>query len=222
MVLAMDQKGLRAGHFLALVGALLAVGSLWRPWYSVRFPPQFRELFTSNGQLGSDPGLFGQMARAVAGAIPSSVSVSGWEVLRGADVAIAVVAIGAAAVILAASGAISGMRVDGGLAARAASLGGAAVLGIALWHVAKKPAPAGVADWLHAEQGLWMAVAGGVAMLAGGVWAGAQLAGGTPARHDARAAPLATAFPPLTPDLPPVFAESAAGATASSVPPPQR
>ncbi len=221
MVLAMDQKGLRAGHFLALVGALVAIGSLWRPWYSVRFPPQFRELLSSSGQLGSDPGLFGQMARAMAGALPSSVSVAGWEALSGADVAIAVAAIGAAAVIVAATGAIAGLRVDAGLAARAASAAGATVLVLALWHVVDKPGPGQAADWLHVEQGLWLAVAGGGAMLLGGLWAGAQPAGETPVRRDPRAAPLTGAFPPLTPELPLVFAETAAGATASSVPPPR-
>lgn len=208
----MEQKGLRTGHFLALIGALVAVGSLWRPWYSVRFPPEFRELFSSDGRLGGDPGLFGQLARGMAAAIPSSVSVSGWEALKGADVAIALVAIGAAVVILAASGGISGLRVDAGLAARAATAAGLTVLVLALWHVADKPGPGQAADWLHVGSGLWMAVVAGALMLGGGLWAGAQLATETPQR-DASTTPLNTAFPPLTPDLPPVFAES-------SVPPP--
>jgi hypothetical protein len=224
----MEQKGLRLGHFLALVGALVAVGSLWRPWYSVRFPPEFRDLFAGGGQLGSDPGLLGRLARGMAAAIPDSVSVTGWEALKGADVAIAVVAIGAAAVIVAATGAISGMRVDANLAGRAASLAGSVVLAVAAWHIVKKPgggAPAGVADWIGVESGLWMAVAGGAAMLGGGLWAGAQQAKAHPYRHPvmpAAAGTLNDAFPPLTPDLPPVFAATAAaGATGSSVPPPR-
>ncbi|HET6505497.1 MAG TPA: hypothetical protein VFG42_01795 [Baekduia sp.] len=220
----MEQKGLRAGHFLALVGALIAVGSLWRPWYSVRFPPELREMLGAGGPLGSDPGLFGQMARTVAGSIPDQVSVSGWEVLNGADVGITVLAIGVAAVILAASGAISGLRVDAGLAARAASLAGLGVLALAVWHVVHKPVPGQVADWLHVEQGVWMALVGGAAMLGGGLWAGAQpAAGGATARGtgSSGSAPLNTAFPPLTPDLPPVFAEPVGGTAAvSSVPPP--
>jgi hypothetical protein len=211
----MEQKGLRLGHFLALIGAPAAVGSLWRPWYSVRFPPEFREMFSGGGQLGRDPGLFGQLARGMAAVIPDSVSVSGWEALRGADVAVAIVAIGAAAAILAASGAISGLRVDSGLAARAASAAGTTILGLALWHVVKSPGEGPAADWIHPASGLWLAVGAGAAMLGGGLWASAQLA--TDATHAPRAATttptLNTAFPPLTPDLPPVFAES-------SVPPP--
>jgi hypothetical protein len=211
----MEQKGLRMGHFLALIGALVAVGSLWRPWYSVRFPPEFRDMLSGSGPLGGDPGLLGQLARGMATAIPDSVSVSGWEVLNGADVAVAIVAIGAAAAILAASGAIGGLRVDAGLAARAASAAGTTILVLALWHVIRKPGSGPASDWLHVEQGLWMALGAGAAMLGGGLWASAQLATDatlTP-RATTTAPTLNAAFPPLTPDLPPVFADS-------SVPPP--
>jgi hypothetical protein len=224
----MEQKGLRTGHFLALVGALVAVASLWRPWYSVRFPPEFRELFSSHGQLGSDPGLFGQLVRGMAAAIPDHVAVSGWDALKGADVTLVVSAVVVLAAVLAASGAIAGVRADGQLAARTASVAGAVVLAVAAWHVVKKPgggAPAEVADWIHVESGLWMALAAGAAMLGGGLWAGAQLAGEHPYRHPimpSAAGPLNDAFPPLTPDLPPVFAEAHAGAAGSSVPPPPR
>jgi hypothetical protein len=219
----MEQKGLRLGHFLALAGALLAVGSLWRPWYSLSIPPAVRELFSANGEIGSDPGLFGQLARGFAAAIPGSVSVSGWEVLNGADVAIAIVALAVVAAVLAASGAIGGLRVDAGLASRAACAAGTLVLVLAVWHVVDKPGADQASEWLHPEQGLWMALAGGVAMLAGGLWASAQLTAEATATGRPTPAPstLNAAFPPLTPDLPPVFAETAAGTAGSSVPPPR-
>jgi hypothetical protein len=221
IVEAMEQKGLRLGHFLALAGALVAVVSLWRPWYRVEFPPELRDLFSSGGRLGSDPGLFGELVRGMAAAMPSSVSVSGWEALKGADVTIAVVAIGAVAVILAASGAVSGMRVDAVLAARAATLAGVAVLVVAVWHVVKMPGEGAASDWIHAASGLWMAIGGGAAMLGGGLWAGADLATPTGRPSASASGSLNTSFPPLTPDLPPVFAERPIGATASSVPPPR-
>jgi hypothetical protein len=220
----MEQKALRLGHFLALAGALAAVGSLWRPWYSVRLPAEVRELFGADGQLGSDPGLFGQLARGIGAAIPGSVSVSGWEVLEGADVVIAVVAAGVAVAVLAASGAIAGLRVDAGLAARVACAAGALVLVLAAWHLVDRPGGDQAAQWLHAEQGLWIALAAGAAMLGGGVWASAQVTvGTTTATGPATSATpsLNAAFPPLTPELPPVFAETAGGAAGSSVPPPR-
>jgi hypothetical protein len=215
----MEQKGLRTGHFLALAGALLTVASLWRPWYRVEFPPEFRDLFSSGGRLGSDPGLFGQLVRGMATALPDSVSVSGWDALKGADVALIVAAVVVVAPILAASGAISGMRADGGLAARAAALAGSTVLAVALWHVVKTPGDGPAADWIHPGSGLWMAVGGGVVMLVGGLWAGADLA--TTTGRPSAATSANASFPPLTPDLPPVFAEPAVGAAASSVPPPR-
>jgi hypothetical protein len=220
IVVAMDQKGLRTGHFLALVGALLAVVSLWRPWYRVELPPAFRDLFSSGGQLGSDPGLLGQLVRGMATALPGSVSLSGWDALKGADVALTVAAAAVVATVLAASGAISGMRVDAGLAARVAALAGAVVLGVAAWHVVKTPGDGPASDWVHVGGGLWLAVGAGVAMLGGGLWAGTDSA--TTASRPRTSAPtsLSSAFPPLTPDLPPVFADGPAGATAS-VPPPR-
>jgi hypothetical protein len=218
----MEQKGLRTGHFLALVGALLAVVSLWRPWYRVEFPPEFRNLFSSGGELGKDPGLFGQLARGVAAAIPSEISVSGWDALKGADVTLVIAAVVVVATTLAASGAINGMRVDADLAARAASVTGAVVLAVAVWHVVKTPGAGPASDWIHPTSGLWIAVGAGAAMLAGGLWASADLAGGAsrPAAAPSSGS-LNAAFPPLTPDLPPVFADQPVGATASSVPPPR-
>lgn len=211
---AMEQKGLRSGHFLALIGALVAVGSLWRPWYSVRFPPEFREMLSGGGQLGSDPGLLGQLARGMASVIPDHVAVDGWDALKGADVVLVVCAVVVLGAVLAASGAISGVRADGQLAARAAAAAGSVVLVVAAWHIVKKPgggSPAAVADWIHVESGLWMAVAAGAAMLGGGLWASGQQAKEHPHRHPIMppaSRPLNAAFPPLTPDLPPVFAES--------------
>lgn len=204
----MEQKGLRTGHFLALLGAVAAVVSLWRPWYRVEFPPEFRDLFSTNGELGRDPGLFGQLARGAAAMIPDHVTVDGWTALDSADVVLTLAATVVAIAVLAASGAISGLRVDARLAANAASLAGTAVLAIALWHVVKKPGGSVAADWLHLGSGVWIACAGGAAMLGGGLWASAGAATASRMPTTTPSASLNTAFPPLTPDLPPVFAET--------------
>jgi hypothetical protein len=73
----MEQKGLRAGHFLGLLGALGALASLWRPWYTVEVPPQLRQLLSSEGATSA--GALGQFVQGLAAALPSSVSLNGWD-----------------------------------------------------------------------------------------------------------------------------------------------
>jgi hypothetical protein len=220
----MEQKGLRTGHFLALAGAVAAFGSLWRPWYSMTLPPQLRELLGGGGRLGQDPGLLGQMARGLAAALPSELSASGWRELEGADVAFAVGALAVVALVLGAAGALGGaVRVDPGAAGRLIAVVGAAGALIAVVHLVHRPGGAAAADYLHVADGLWLALGGSVAVVAGGLWAAVDSRGagaGAGARRAGGAAPsLAAAFPPLVPDLPPVFAE-APGAAHGSVAPP--
>jgi hypothetical protein len=213
----MEQKGLRSGHFLALVGALVAFASLWRPWYEVQIPQQLRDALS--GQLGQDPGLLGQMARGIATALPRTISASGWKELEGADAAVAVGALAVVALVLGAGGTFgSAVRIDPAAAARGIAAAGTAGIVLALVHVAHRPGGSAAGDYVHVAQGLWIALAGCVAIVAGGLWAAADAsAGGAPSRV---ASPLPTSFPPLEPELPPVFAPSPAAATASVPPPP--
>jgi hypothetical protein len=90
---------------------------------------------------------------------------------------------------------------------------GAAGVVIVLEHVVNKPGPAGAGDYVHIAGGLWIALGGCAAVLAGGLMAAA------PARPGASRAPAPTAFPRLEPELPPVFV-SGPGTGASSVGPP--
>jgi hypothetical protein len=208
---AMEQKGLRSGHFLALAGALVAFASLWRPWYEITIPQQLRDAFS--GQIGQDPGLLGQMARGLATALPSSISASGWKELEGADAAMAVGAVVVVALVVGAGGAFgSAVRIDSAAAARGIAAVGAAGIVLALVHVVHRPISS---QYLHVAQGLWIALGGCVAVVAGGLWAAADT--GAPSRS--ASTPLPTSFPPLEPELPPVFAPSPAAAT-GSVPPP--
>jgi hypothetical protein len=219
--MAMEQKGLRTGHFLALAGAVAAFASLWRPWYTIEIPQQLRELFSGGGQLGQDPGLLGQMARGLMSALPSSLSASGWKELEGADVAVAVAALAVVALVVGAAGALgSAVRVDPGPAGGLIAAVGALIALVAIVHLVHRPGGAAAADYVHVGDGLWIALAGGVATLAGGLWAAVDAGGAGVRSSSGASAPLSAAFPPLTPELPPVFAE-APGAAASSVPPPR-
>jgi hypothetical protein len=226
--MAMEQKGLRTGHFLALAGAALAVVSLFRPWYTVEIPQEVRDLFGAQG-VGADPGLFGQMARGLASQLPNEISASGWRELEGADIAVVVASVGVVALVLAAAGAISGLRADpGAVGGLVGALGGAIVV-IALAHVVSKPGGGQASDWVHVSDGIWLALAGGALTAFGGLWAASESAAGggaktrtTASSRPAGASPssassLNDAFPPLTPELPPVFAES----SASVAPPPR-
>jgi hypothetical protein len=215
MLVPMEQKGLRKGHFLALAGALLAVASLWRPWYTVEIPQAMRDLFGAQG-MGSDPGLLGQMSRGLAAQLPSEVSASGWRELEGADVAVVVAALAVVALIVGAAGALSAVRVDPGAIGGLIAAAGAAIVVVAVAHVVSRPGGGQASEWVHVSDGLWLALAGGAAVLAGGLWSTAR-PGAAGARRPAQDAPsLAAAFPPLTPELPPVFAE----ASGSVAPPP--
>jgi hypothetical protein len=225
ILVAMDQKGLRTGHFLALAGALLAVVSLFRPWYTVEIPQEVRDLFGAQGGVGGDPGLLGELARGLASRMPTEISASGFKELEGADIVVVVAAAGVVALVLAAAGAIGGLRADPGPAGGLIGLLGGAIAVVALVHVVNKPGGGQASEWVHVSDGLWLALAGGALTAFGGLWAASDtgarvrkpasasthLSGGAPASV------LNAEFPPLTPDLPPVFAES----SASVAPPPR-
>jgi hypothetical protein len=207
----MEPKGLRTGHIVALAGAVVALLSLFRPWYEIRIPDEVLQMFGGGGRLGSDPGLLGQLSRGVAASLPSSISASGWRELAGADVALCAGAVGAAALVLAAAGAFgAGVRVEGRTAGSAVAVIGAAALVVVLAHVVHKPgAGSALGDAVKLRSGIWMALAGSAAMLAGGLMAASDDA--APARSGAT---TPGAFARLEPELPPVFADGA------SVPPP--
>jgi hypothetical protein len=211
----MEQKGLRTGHFVALAGALAAFGSLWRPWYTISIPPQLRELLGGGGRLGQDPGLFGEMARGIAAALPSSLSASGWRELEGADVALCIGALAVVALVLGAAGALgAAVRVDPGACGTLIAAVGVAGLAIAIAHLVHPPGGSAADDYVHVADGLWIALGGSAAVVAGGLMAAAS-----PSRRPGPAA-SSTAFPRLDPELPPVFAAPAPGAPSASVPPP--
>ena len=200
-----QQKGLRAGHFLGLLGALGALASLWRPWYTAQVPPQLRELLSTEG--ANSAGSLGQFVQGLAAALPASISISGWESLKGADVAICLGAVGVGALVLGAAGAFgSAIRVDPAAAARGITLLGAGGSVLAVVHLLHRPVSN---DYVHAATGLWLALAGCAAAVIGGLLAMAPAAASPPP---------APAFPRLEPELPELFAPAGTG---GSVPPPR-
>jgi hypothetical protein len=203
----MEQKGLRAGHFLGLLGALAALGSLWRPWYTVDVPPQLREALSSEGAKSS--GALGRFVQGLAAAMPDTISVSGWEGLAGADVAVCLGAVSVAALVVGAAGAFgSAVRIDPRAAARGIASVGAAGLVLAVVHLVHRPISA---DLVHPAGGLWIALGGCVLVLLGGLSA-------MQADSPRATTPPATAFPRVEPELPEIFAPAAPRA---SVPPPR-
>jgi hypothetical protein len=208
----MERKGLRSGHIVALAGALVALLSLFRPWYEVRIPDSVMRLFGAGGQLGSDPGLLGQLSRSVAAELPRSISASGWTELQGADVALCAGCVLVLAAVLAVAGALGpGVRVDARTAGSAIAVVGGLALALVVIHVFHKPGSGGpMAQAVHLRSGIWMALVGAAAMLAGG----AMAAGGEDPAPRTTTAATPGAFPRLEPELPPVFAEAAAGSVA--------
>jgi hypothetical protein len=209
----MEQKGLRTGHIVALVGALVAFASLWRPWYSIDVPDQLRDALGGSGAIGGDPGLLGQFARGLASALPQKIEASAWTELAGADVVLAAAALAVVGLVAAAAGAFgAGIRVDPASAARGIGTIGFAGVVLVVLHVFHRPGPHAI---VTVADGLWIALAGCAAITAGGVLATTQSGGRARATRPA----TTPAFPPLDPELPAVFAPSPTAATGSVAPP---
>jgi hypothetical protein len=212
----MEQKGLRTGHIVAILGALAALGSLWRPWYTVDVPQQVRDAISAQGD--QVPALRG-FAQTLAAAIPARISASGWQELQGADIALCVGMVAVVALVVGAAGAFgAAIRVDPRAAGQAIAVVGAGGIALVVIHLAHRPGGREAADFVKLGSGVWIALAGSVATSAGGLMAaGADTARRVPAASGSLAP---AAFGPLTPALPPVFETPAPARAGTSVPPP--
>jgi hypothetical protein len=166
----MEAQPLRAGHFLALIGALGALASLWRPWYRVELPQGFRDALA--GEAANVGGPAGQIAQGLAALLPGSLQATGWQALQGADVALCAGAVLAAALVVGAAGAFGpAVRIDAAAAGRGlAVLGGAGLL-LCLLHAVDRPGGGMAADVVKLGAGLWLATAGCALVAVGGVLA---------------------------------------------------
>ncbi|HEU4975824.1 MAG TPA: hypothetical protein VFT50_12090 [Baekduia sp.] len=176
-----QQHGLRAGHVVALVGALLTLASLWRPWYAIELPQALRDGLASEGARAASAGsLLGSAVQQLAAALPSRIEADGWQVLRGADVALCAVALAAAALVLGAAGALGGaVRVEAGAAGRWTAGVGLIGLVVALAHVVDPPS-GGFGIAVRVGDGAWLALVGAAITALGGALA-ATSGGSAPA-----------------------------------------
>jgi hypothetical protein len=193
-----EQPGLRAGHLLALMGAVAALAALWRPWYAVDIPPALRDALAGEGAKAAAGGsMIGSLAQGLAAMLPASIDVTGWDAMEAADVFLCVEAVAVVALVLAAAGAFgSGVRVDGRAAAQwIAGIGAAGVVLVGRQLLFRPGADeaARIGFDVQLAQGAWIALAGCVAIAVGGALA--------------RSAPQPAAAPPV--------ADGAVGAAAA-------
>lgn len=175
------------GVIAAALGALLALGSLWLPWYTVRISDAFREMLGSLGapQGGAAPttagagasgadglaGAFAGLFKGLAAVMPEEITANGWTAMDGGDIAIAAAAGAMIFVVLLASNGGSSIRVDRGVAGRLIAFAGLVVTAVAAYHFVSTPG-GGVeqlSGTVDREPGIFAAIAGGLMMLAGGL-----------------------------------------------------
>ena len=151
------------------------------------------------------------LPKGIAAVLPSQITGNGWQVMHGGDVALAIISGAALLVALAVGGGLSGVNIEVSAAGRFVAALGAAAVAIAGYHVVSKPgmgAGALSAD-VSVKYGLWVAVLGGIAMIAGGLLVG----------RATTSAP-ASAFAPPVPPMGTGAAPQMPWDTATSAPPP--
>lgn len=172
------------GPLLAGIGAAASLASLWLPWYTIKLPDLFRDAIGkvgSGGTPGSGSGssgagsagdAFAGLFKGLAAALPTEITGKGWTVMSGGDVALAVAACTALLLVLAIGGSLgSGVRIDREIAGRLIALAGLVVAAIALYHVVSKPGDGvgGFSPVATVKLGIWVAAAGGLLMVVGGL-----------------------------------------------------
>jgi hypothetical protein len=160
-----DARGLRNSHLAALAGAVLALCSLWAPWYRVHLPAALRDALAHGA--GTVPAPIGGFVQSLAALLPESVSGDAWQVLHRIDVAVAFLAAAALAALLAAGGSLgAGVRVDRDAAARIAAGAGLVAGLLVAGRIADPPGPHAYVD---VRWGAWACLLGCALMLAGGL-----------------------------------------------------
>ncbi len=213
------------GLIVAAFGALGVLASLWLPWYLIRIPQAFRDMLSNLGGGAAQPGAapspgtdlstaLGGVMKGLAAAIPNEITGTGWQVMHGGDVALAVIAGAALLIVMAVVGGLTGVKIELGAAGRFVAALGAVAVAIAVYHVVSRPGSGtgGFTNMVSVKYGIWVAVAGGVAMVAGGLTVGRSVA------HSAASAGPAGFAPPITPAAAPE--RPMPWDTAASAPPP--
>lgn len=208
----------QTGLLLAGVGAAGVLGSLWLPWYTVRVPQAFRDLFSKLGGGGSPSAssspsdqigaAFAGMMKGLMAAIPDEITGTGWQTMGSADWVLAVVSGLVLLAALAIGGGLSGVRADAGQVGRFIAFAGAVCGAIAVYHVVRSPGAGaggasaslpGLEDAITVRYGAYVAAIGGLLMLAGGLFASNAKAAPALAADGAPAAPAYTPPAPYAP-----------------------
>ena len=100
---------LRPGHLLSALGALLAAGSLWLPWYGLDLGSAVDDAVARQTPKGPGGELAAQLVRGFASALASLVQLTGWRAFSTTDV---VLALGALAVLLAVGALAAGASLE--------------------------------------------------------------------------------------------------------------
>jgi hypothetical protein len=134
---------------LRFAGAVTVLVSLWMPWYGIHLPADFgSRLGAATGGL---PAGLQSFAQGLLAAIPKNFSVTAWQAMSGADVALAMLA---GALVLTCLTAVDA-QIVGGL--------GVALLAVVTVHLVSRPFPAEVASL---KAGAWVALLGAIVALA--------------------------------------------------------
>jgi hypothetical protein len=148
-------------HALAALGAAGLLVSLWLPWYSFTIPPSFID------QAEGVAGQFGVLAPLITQGAElarhlGELHVSGWRVLNQIDIVLALLA------GIAGGAALASITARASGAGRLIAGAGTVALVLCAYRTIIPPGPAGL---LHADSGVYVALACSVAVLAGGLLA---------------------------------------------------
>jgi len=174
----MTDSRIPLGAKLSAAGAALLLTSLWLPWYQITFPQAFRDALGKLGGAGqattgappSTQGIGGAVNALVAGlatAIPDKIAATGWQAMKGGDVALAVIV---GLVVLLLTRGLGVVQMDDQPRAQALAALGLVAVGIVGFHVVRRPFGdlPGFVEAPSLRYGMAMAMAGAVLIGIGG------------------------------------------------------
>lgn len=173
----MTDSRIPLGAKLSAAGAALLLTSLWLPWYQITFPQAFRDVLGKLGGAGQTTtgatpaqGIGGAVNALVAGlatAIPDKIAATGWQAMKGGDVALAVIV---GLVVLLLTRGLGMVQMDEGPRAQAIAALGLVAVGIVGYHIVRRPFGdlPGFVEAPSLRYGLAMAMAGAVLIGVGG------------------------------------------------------
>jgi hypothetical protein len=153
-----------AGHYLAALGALALIASLFMPWFGLALPAAFQEAL--DAEVQKLPAGFREFGQVLFTDLPEAVEGSAWELFSLADVALLVCGVAVLVLVLLATG-IGRPAIHAGASAVAhtvATLGVAAAV-LILLKMADQPEPRELFEIRH---GALLALAGALTIAVGG------------------------------------------------------